>query len=650
MLDDSLKRDGEDRYRWAIGAGICVTVLTLASLALVLVEPLWGAIAVGFLGAVAMAVWLVVPRVSGGIARVERGAFRKRAKEVMAANSPIELTLGDGSARVFDGRNVDLDPRRQTQPAQIGGSSDLREAMWAASPMVGLAAVDMADTVHDVLALDDSVLNALTQLSGESIDGLADFRSIVDARGYDLSSIKLRGTVGEQESASMFEDAGVDVGWPGGGGTVFGPSNTPGFDMTVDGVPVNTKIVSDASEAAADHFATYPDIPIVVNGDAANIPEGALYWDGSEALDPALLMQDHLVIVQEGLTLTGIEGLQEAAHGAVDNIADGLDAIPGLSFVVVGVRSGLQQGRLVKGGHVDAQRALMNVSTDVLTKGGGAFIGAKSGAVAGGAIDALAGGMLLGIPTAAGMVGGAMAGGYAGTKMGAAIKRRHLTRAQRELQAAIVFYGSQLDREQHQARSRLDREAQRRQREFAEVAVAFQRAYERLVWQLREDVQNAARIDRERARRMLSIAEHALALEPTPTRQQAIVHWYATIRGTRQARQWKAQAWGHVSDWTQHSSELLLDDLMATTPGRRVVDSYLRDINEHRLAALSTAAAGYSQMRTSVVTARQQHIAVLQTAHQGEVERIQQATREPARQVSVCNQIVREEIRALAGK
>lgn len=650
MLYDGEPLDGQHRQSWAVSAGIGVGVLTLISFALVLAEPLWGVFALGFLGVVATGSWLAVPRVPGGVDRVKRGAFRRRAGAVMAAGSQVELTLGDGSTMAFDGGTMGPGPGVQTELAQRGRESDSREAMWAASPMIGLAAVDGADTVHDLLALDDSVLNALTQLSGEQIDGLADFRSIVDARGYDLSSIKLRGTVGEQESADLFQEAGVDVGWPGGGDTVFGPSNTPGFDMTVDGVPVNTKIVSDASNAAADHFATYPDIPIVVNADAARIPDGAFHWDVSEALDPALLMQDHLVIVQEGLTLTGIEGLQEAAHGALDNIADGLDAIPGLSFVVVGVRSGLQQGRLVKGGHLDAQRALMNVSTDVLTKGGGAFIGGKSGAVAGGAIDAVTGGVLLGIPTTAGMVGGAMAGGYAGSKMGAAIKRRHLTRAQRELKAAILAFGNELEREQLQARLRLDQEAHRQQREFAGTAAASQRAYEELVLELREDVQASARIDRERAYLMMSAAVHALVKEPAPTRQQAIVHWYATIRGARRARRWIARVWGHVYDWTQCSSELLLEDLMATGPGRRVVDSYLQEINTHRMTALSTAAAGYAQVSTSLATARQQHVAALHAAHQEEVERIQRATSKPAMQVSVCKEAVCEEIRALTGK
>lgn len=609
-------------------------------------HPVMGVVALGPVALTATVAWVIVPTVPRAVRPVEVGAFDRAAHGRLLTASSVEVKLGNGSALVVKGESPDtrrnrLEPRDQ--------SSDLREAAWAASPSIALGAVELGDTLHDALVLDNSVMNAFTQLSGQTVDGLADFRSVVDANSYQLGSFKLRGTIGEQESARIFEEAGVQVDWPAGGDTAYGPSNMPGYDMTLEGIPVNTKIVQDASEAASDHFAQYPDIPIVVNADAANIPEGALYWDGSEALDPAALMQPYLVVVQEGLALTGVEALADAAQGALDSIGEGLDAVPGLSFIVVGVRSGIQQHRLVADGHTDAARALANVSIDVITKGGGAFVGGKAGALAGGAVDGLAGGALLGVPTAIGMVGGAVAGGYAGSKLGANFKRRHLNRAQKELTEAIAGYGDHLERERQSAERSLSKRRTSEEAAFRKKAAICQQAYMKLLADLGKELQRVAVLDAAKAEKMLADTQSRTSNDLSRTYAQAVVHWIRCLDQTRRFRVWCHQASIALPGSRGEGGEEFLDTLMATDAGVAEVQDHLDRINRQRAAATATASAGYSQLETSLTLLRAAGINALATDEQDQVRRIQDVTQADAARVGECNKAVHREIRALTG-
>jgi hypothetical protein len=129
---------------------------------------------------------------------------------------------------------------------------------------------------------------------------MADLLRVVDAKEYAIESAgftnNLLGHMGEWHVREHLTDAGVAVAMPAA-------SNAPGLDLWADGHAINVKTWENAASAASSHFSRYPDIPIIVPGDAAHIPADALHFDPSSGLDAAALAgSDHLVIVDDALS------------------------------------------------------------------------------------------------------------------------------------------------------------------------------------------------------------------------------------------------------------------------------------------------------------------------------------------------------------
>ena len=284
-----------------------------------------GCVAAGRVGGFGWLWWWRADRADVPFA-VRDGAFDQYAAERLCAPAGDSVVLETRSGLTVD---VPLPPDATYHRLPPAGWSNRRSAgflgrenvtdtVYAAAPTIALGLGATFDVVRSALILDDAVLRALTQLSGEQVGGLAGFREVVAARDYQLDSSKIQGTVAEQVSAEHFAQGGVQVQWPEGGATGFGPSNNPGWDYSVDGAEVNVKLWSDAGAAARTHFATPENasIPIVVPADAANIPADAVYFDASTGLDPAALMGEEVVVVDGALTLAGIESMTEEAMDA----------------------------------------------------------------------------------------------------------------------------------------------------------------------------------------------------------------------------------------------------------------------------------------------------------------------------------------------
>ncbi len=294
---------------------------------------------------------------------VREGAFDDVARDLLARETlaPL-LQFADGRTMALAAPTSGHEASHVSREAgasrrRSGGHvpSSAKEALMVASPSAALALGAVAEAVHDLLAVDSSVMRSLHQLSREQVDGLADLRNLQDSHNYDLTGYKVRGGAGEQQVADHFSEAGNTVTWPAGGTTDFGPSNNPGWDLAIDGHEVNVKVVGDAAREVSEHFAKYPDVPLVLNGDAANIPDDALVFDGTTTFDSAELVGDHVVVIDESLTLSGIEEAQAAVADAAESpVAEGLaDQIPVLSFLTAAVRSGYSEGRLLAGGKTD---------------------------------------------------------------------------------------------------------------------------------------------------------------------------------------------------------------------------------------------------------------------------------------------------------
>lgn len=167
------------------------------------------------------------------------GAFCRLATQRLGSlcgGLTIALRDGTSASPELPGPGIPIGTAATESVGQLPSvrRDDLIDAALVGLPAGGLLIVGATDVVHRSLLLDENLLDALTQLSDVQVDGLADFQNIQAVKSYELDSIKLRGTVGEQESAEGFLADGHDIAWPDGGGSEFGASNNPGWDFLVD--------------------------------------------------------------------------------------------------------------------------------------------------------------------------------------------------------------------------------------------------------------------------------------------------------------------------------------------------------------------------------------------------------------------------------
>jgi hypothetical protein len=324
---------------------------------------------------------------------------------------------------------------RSSSPAGAAGDA------WLAGATV--AAVGAWDVV-DWWRGEPALLDAIGRVTGSEITNGADMWGAIGEGGRDWTINEntvrsIRGFVGETQAAELLEGAGLSVEWPEA-------ANQAGYDLNVQGHEVNVKVRADAESLDA-HFERYPEIPVVVNEDIQGLPDNAIHLRPGEDLDPELLVGENVVIVAEGLVLTGAQDITE--NGLVDN-AEPLDdtfevAAPGLGALVIATRSAWREGRLAMRGDTDWLRAAKNISIDVAVRGGSSLAAA---AATGLAVDAAFGGLLFGIPTIAATAAAAMGGARAGGKAAKHLREVPLREARAEARVALTDYGDAVERQQ----------------------------------------------------------------------------------------------------------------------------------------------------------------------------------------------------------
>jgi hypothetical protein len=425
-------------------------------------------VALAVVGALAVA----TPRIArrSEIGKVVPGRFTAMAT---AAFRPApELLSGvavSGTAEVYSGEPNAGDrpskPPRTASGRAAAGRSALGDAVvpGAIAGVVG---------VHDWLTPNQSVLDAMHALTREHVAGSLDLWSTVQERGYHLwsenSLIKWRGHVGEQQVMDQLTP------WLGDRVQLEPLSNNPGSDLSIDGQDFNVKVTEDYANVGPSHFADNPDIPIILNSDAANIPQDALHVDLSEPFNVAML-DGHHVIVAEGFTLSGAEdaltdafgtlagGIHDAGDVAEAATAAAQDAaFPVLGSAIRVVRSGIREGALLKH-HGDTGRVVKNVATDVAVTGGGVAAGATVGHIIGGGIDVLSGGLTMGTGTIVGGMLGSALGGFFGSKASQTIKLAPLHEARADVRVKLEAYSSTVTKvEEHTNRAWQDGSFRRR--------------------------------------------------------------------------------------------------------------------------------------------------------------------------------------------
>ncbi len=205
--------------------------------------------------------------------------------------------------------------------------------------------------------IDPTVLDAITFASSGSPDG---FKDIQDIGEHTLQSAgaftRLTGYVAEQQVAINLVREGHTVAMPD-------TANQAGWDLLVDGVPMQVKCSMDA-DYVLQHFEKYPDIPVITNSELAD------------------KLGDHpLVMIDPNLSYSEIQNTTQQSLQHLDDFGamEGLLAIPLLSIAFAAHRNygDFSHGR------VDIQQYGKNVAKEVALRSVGAGTGKIIGATIG---------------------------------------------------------------------------------------------------------------------------------------------------------------------------------------------------------------------------------------------------------------------------
>ncbi|MCS3655175.1 putative membrane protein [Salinibacter ruber] len=285
--------------------------------------------------------------------------------------------------------------------------------------------------IHQHMAVDDNIHEGIGKLAGEDFGSFADLSSKVETyehtawTGLSEGTLeKVSGHVGESIVAEHFNEAGVDVEWPE-------ESNQEGWDLLLNGHPVNAKVIQDADQLSA-HFSEHAEIPAIVPADAENIPDDAVEFDPSEDTDE---LMEALASGQENLVIKDTELSHEEVTDQTENATDALlgdalgDGLAGGVPIVTLAVSGWREIDLHGEDKADWKSSAKNLSLDVAGTGGGAAAGGKGGALLGAALGGPPG-------AAAGAILGAVGGGIAGRMTSNHIKKKPLRDAAEKLESA----------------------------------------------------------------------------------------------------------------------------------------------------------------------------------------------------------------------
>lgn len=221
-------------------------------------------------------------------------------------------------------------------------------------PLVG--GLTMADLIYHAVSIDPQVIRAADFSRSLDIDGPIALASYIGSFVSDGARTNLRGYTAEQLVAAHFVEAGSAVEIPQ-------TSNMPGYDLLVDGNPVQVKCGVDIA-LLKEHFERYPDIPVVANSDlVAEIgklePQFQHLVNTFAGFDLSAVQEvlDHSLMGAEGLSDADIpffamlvgtgKGVYRAWQGEIS-----LEELPAWLVVDLMVRGALTTGGKIAGSFV----------------------------------------------------------------------------------------------------------------------------------------------------------------------------------------------------------------------------------------------------------------------------------------------------------
>ena len=273
------------------------------------------------------------------------------------------------------------------------------------------------NTFDTYQSVDRFVYEGMSKLTGKNFENIVDLSTKVQSYNHnfwdglsDSGLSKLGGHIGESYAAENLQSKGLNVNWAQ-------ESNQTGWDLLVNGHEINVKTVADAN-TLSKHFNDYPDIPVIIPGDATNIPEQAFYISSESGFEELNKLvnegTENMVLVDPSLSGHEIMSHTEEATDFLTGAVESTESI--IPFITMGL-SGTREVKLLMKGHTSVLNSAKNLGLDVAGTGIGGAVGVKAGATIGSLI-------FPGIGTAVGGVIGGVAGAWIGRTKTDEIKKK----------------------------------------------------------------------------------------------------------------------------------------------------------------------------------------------------------------------------------
>jgi len=233
--------------------------------------------------------------------------------------------------------------------------------------------ISLGDLIYDVLRVDPKVIDGIDFVRKESLTSAFKIgkQEIADRTNKNLSSLEslhsnYTGYTFERMIALEYQQKGYEVVFPE-------TANNPGYDLIINGQEFQIKCQAEGITLLTKHFEKYPNIPIIVNQEAAvefysKFPE-----------------KEHLVI-NSGFTFNEASNLVKTSTDASVEIFEDENLYSTFLPEILGIVSLIS---IVKNltylskGEITSSKALENISIESAGKFATAGIGAKIGSFLG---------------------------------------------------------------------------------------------------------------------------------------------------------------------------------------------------------------------------------------------------------------------------
>lgn len=250
------------------------------------------------------------------LARVLRRGHRLTEAEL----KPLSRTTRDGlilRGRRIEGRLSGELPSPASSAPGAWGFPIPPEVLSGRADISLVAGLSAGDMLYHAAAIDPAVLRAVDFSRILDIDSPLDLVTHVASFASEGARIAVRGYVAEQLVKASLVDQGHFV-------DLATNSTTPGYDLLVDGNPVQVKCGVSLS-LLHEHFAKYPEIPVIANADLVGM--------AAVSGEPWA----HLVSSVEGFELDHVQSILDRSLGAAEALGESV--VPVYAMIVGGARA-----------------------------------------------------------------------------------------------------------------------------------------------------------------------------------------------------------------------------------------------------------------------------------------------------------------------